>query len=125
MESYKACHKYARITARKARYVMDMVRNKPVEHALDALRFTSRRAAPMIAKVVKSAMANAVQEGGANPENLVIEEAYADEGPTAKRWRPRARGMAYPIFKRTSHLTVVVTEVKQTAKVDAPTDTDE
>ena len=119
METYKACHRYARISARKARYVMDLVRNQPVEHALDTLRFTSRRGAPMIAKVVKSAMANAVQEGGANPENLVIEQAYVDEGPTWKRWRPRARGMAYPIFKRTSHLTVVVSEARETAKADA------
>jgi len=55
-------------------------------------------------------MANAIQEGGANPERLVISRAYVDEGPTWKRWRPRARGMAYPIFKRTSHLNIEVAE---------------
>lgn len=107
-KSYKATHRFARISARKARYVMDLVRNQPVEQALEALRFTNRRAAPMIAKVVKSAVANAIQEGGADPEDLVVAKAYVDEGPTWKRWRPRARGMAYPILKRTSHLSIEV-----------------
>lgn len=113
--TYGASHRYARISARKARYVMDLVRNQPVEDALETLRFTSRRAAPMIAKVVKSAVANAVQEGGAKPEDLVIQEALVDEGPTWKRWRPRARGMAYPILKRTSHLSVVVGEMERSS----------
>lgn len=108
--TFKASHRYARISARKARYVMDLVRNQPVEKALETLRFTNRRAAPMIAKVVKSAVANAVQEGGANPDDLIVTSAYVDEGPTWKRWRPRARGMAYPILKRTSHLSIVVAE---------------
>ena len=108
--TYKASHRFARISARKARYVMDLVRNQPVEEALETLRFAHRRAAPMIAKVVKSAMANAIQEGGANPDHLVIAKATVDEGPTWKRWRPRARGMAYPIFKRTSHLNIEVAE---------------
>ncbi len=127
METYKACHRYARISARKARYVADLVRNQPVEAALDNLQFTPRRAAPMVAKVVKSAMSNAIQEGGANPENLVIKEAYVDEGPTWKRWRPRARGMAYPILKRTSHITVAVAEVQpsQAKAATATEDTDE
>lgn len=107
---FKASHRYARITPRKARYVMDMVRNMRVEQALDALRFNHRRAAPMIAKVIHSAMANAVQEGGAQSESLVIARAWVDEGPTGKRFRPRARGMAYPILKRTSHLNIEVIE---------------
>ncbi|HIA27056.1 MAG TPA: 50S ribosomal protein L22 [Planctomycetes bacterium] len=116
---YKASHKFARVTARKARYVMDLVRNKPVEGALETLRFTHRRASPLIAKVIKSAMHNAIQESGSEPENLVIERAYVDEGPTMKRWRPRARGSAFPILKRTSHLNIVLTdrgEVASTAK---------
>ncbi|MEC9476583.1 MAG: 50S ribosomal protein L22 [Planctomycetota bacterium] len=116
---YRASHRYARITARKARYVIDQVRNKPVEAALDMLRFSDRRAAPMIAKVVKSALHNAIQEGGANSENLVILRATVNEGPTMKRWRPRARGMAYPILKRTSHINIVLAdrgEVSATAK---------
>ena len=110
MADFKACHKFARISPRKARYVMDLVRNEPVERALETLRFTRRRAAPMISKVIRSALANAVQEGGATAEELVIQKAFVDEGPTWKRWRPRARGMAFPILKRTSHITIVLSE---------------
>ena len=106
IKTYRASHRYARVTARKARYVMDMVRHQPVERALESLRFTSRRAAPMISKVIQSALQNAIQEGGKQPEDLVIRVAQADEGPTMKRWQPRARGMAYPIFKRSSHLKI-------------------
>ncbi len=109
--TYRASHRFARISPRKARYVMDLVRRNSVEQALDTLKFTNRRAAPMISKVLKSAVANAVQEGGLSPEQLVITRAVVDEGPTWKRWQPRARGMAYPIFKRTSHLTIEVGEV--------------
>ena len=83
-----------------------------LDDALDMLQFSNRRAAPMIAKVIKSALANAVQEGGANPENLVVTQATVNEGPTMKRWRPRARGMAYPILKRTSHINISLGEKK-------------
>jgi large subunit ribosomal protein L22 len=107
---YKASHRYARITARKARYVVDQIRNMPVEGALDMLKFSDRRAAPMIAKVIKSALHNAIQEGGANPENLVISRATINEGPTMKRWRPRARGMAFPILKRSSHINIILAD---------------
>ena len=110
MSEFKACHRFARISPRKARYVMDLVRNEPVEKALETLRFTRRRAAPMISKVIRSALANAIQEGGASSEELVIQRAFVDEGPTGKRWRPRARGMAFPILKRTSHLTIILAE---------------
>lgn len=109
---YRATHRFARITARKARYVVDQVRSMPVEGALDMLKFSNRRAAPMIAKVIKSALANAVQEGGADPEKLVVVQATVNEGPTMKRWRPRARGMAYPILKRTSHINISLGEKK-------------
>lgn len=115
MKTYKASHRYARVTARKARYVMDLIRHQPVERALDTLQFTSRRAAPMISKVVKSALQNAIQEGGANPEDLVIAKALADEGPTWKRWQPRARGMAFPILKRTSHLKIELADKGEVA----------
>ncbi len=115
MKTYKASHRFARVTARKARYVMDMVRHKPVERALESLRFTSRRAAPMISKVIQSALQNAIQEGGAKPEDLVIRMAQADEGPTWKRWQPRARGMAFPIFKRTSHLKIELADRNEIA----------
>lgn len=113
---YKASHRFARIAPRKARYVMDLVREMRVENALETLRFNHRRASPMIAKVIRSAMANAVQEGGAKTEDLVIARAYVDEGPTWKRWRPRARGMAFPIFKRTSHLNVELQERPEKAR---------
>ena len=113
---YKASHRYDRISPRKARYVIDLVRNQPVEMALETLRFSPRRGAPMISKVIRSAVANAVQEGGANPEDLVITTAYVDEGPTWKRWRPRARGMAFPIMKRTSHINIRVAAASSTEK---------
>lgn len=109
-DKFTASHRFARIAPRKARYVMDLVRNQRAEVALETLRFTHRRAAPMIAKVIRSAIANAVQEGGANAERLFISHATVDEGPTWKRFRPRARGMAFPILKRTSHLNIVVSE---------------
>ncbi len=110
MAEYKASHQFARIAPRKARYVMDLVRNLPVERSLQVLRFCPRRGAPMIAKVIRSALANAIQEGGAHAEDLVIRDARVDCGPSGKRWRPRARGMAYPILKRTAHLTIVLGE---------------
>ncbi|MFQ5653121.1 MAG: 50S ribosomal protein L22 [Planctomycetota bacterium] len=109
-KEYRATHRFARISPRKARYVMDLVRSRPVEHALETLRYTRRRAAPMIAKVVRSALANAIQEGGAQAEELTVVRAFVDEGPTWKRWRPRARGMAFPILKRTSHLSIILGE---------------
>ena len=117
--SYMASHRYARITPRKARYVMDLVRRQPVEKSLQILRFCPRRGAPMIAKVIQSALANAIQEGAAHTENMVICDARVDEGPTGKRWRPRARGMAFPILKRTSHLTIVISEEANSGKKDS------
>ncbi len=109
---FQASHRFARISARKARYVMDLVRRQPVERALEVLRFTHRRASPLIAKVIKSAVANAVQEGGADPEKLVISSATVDGGPTMKRWQPKDRGRAHPIQKRTSHITLVLDKGK-------------
>ncbi len=104
--SYKAVHKYARISARKARLVIDMIRGAPVESALLKLDFCHRRAAPMIGKVVRSAIANASQKTGVAAEQLVVWRAYVDEGPTTKRWRPRAMGRAFPRLCRTCHLIV-------------------
>lgn len=105
-ESFKAVHKYARISARKARLVIDMIRGAPVENALLKLDFCHRRAAPMIGKVVRSAIANASQKAGVEAEQLFVWRAYVDEGPTMKRWRPRAMGRAFPRMRRTCHLTV-------------------
>ncbi len=104
-------HKYARVSARKARLVMDLIRGESVDSALNKLAFCQRRAAPMIHKVVRSAIANATQAVGAESEELVIWRAYVDEGPTMKRWRPRAQGRAYPRLRRTCHLRVALRRV--------------
>jgi len=103
---YRARHRMARISARKARLVMDLIRNESVERALIKLRFCERRAAPMIRKVLESAVANATQKDGLEPDELAVYRAYVDEGPTIKRWRPRSMGRAFPRLKRTSHLSV-------------------
>ncbi|MGI6031800.1 MAG: 50S ribosomal protein L22 [Coriobacteriales bacterium] len=104
----RAVAKYVRVSPRKARIVIDTVRGKGVVEALDSLRFNERAISEVVYKVVASAAANAEHEYGVRPENLVIKEAYVDEGPTIKRYRPRAKGSASPINKRTSHITVVV-----------------
>jgi len=105
-EVFRAKHRYARISARKARLVMDLIRDEPVESALYKLRFCPRRAAPMIRKVVRAAIANATQAAGVEAEELVIWRAFVDEGPTMKRWRPRAMGRAFPRLRRSCHLSV-------------------
>ena len=92
----------------KVRRVLDLVRGKPVTEARNVLRFTQRRAADPISKALESAVANASHNHALDPEELVVLEAFADEGPTLKRYRPRARGRATQILKRTSHITIVV-----------------
>ena len=105
----KAVAKYVRVSPRKARIVVDTIRGKNVVDALDSLSFNERAVSEVVSKVVSSAAANAEHNYGVRRENLVIKEAYVDEGPTIKRYRPRAKGSASPINKRTSHITVVVT----------------
>jgi large subunit ribosomal protein L22 len=112
-ELFPASYRYARISARKARLVIDLIRGDPVETALTKLRFCKRRAASMILKVVESAIANATQKSGAEPEDLVVHRACVDEGPTLKRWRPRSMGRAYPRMKRTSHIKVVLKQAER------------
>ena len=107
---FKASHRYARISARKARLVMDLIRGQRAEKALVRLAYCDRRASPMVRKVLQSAIANAAQMSGVESENLIVEMAFADEGPTMKRWRPRARGMAFPILKRTSHINIILAD---------------
>ena len=104
----RAVAKYVRVSPRKARIVVDTIRGKDVVEALDILRFNERAVSEVVLKVVNSAAANAEHNYGVRAENLVIKEAYVDEGPTMKRYRPRAKGAASPINKRTSHITVVV-----------------
>jgi large subunit ribosomal protein L22 len=106
---WHAKHTYARISARKARLVTDLIRGRDVQNALNVLKFTPNRAAAMVTKVLTSAVANA-NEAEADMDSLYVDQAYVDEGPTIKRWRPKDRGRAHPINKRTSHIVVVVEE---------------
>ena len=97
-----------RVSATKARRVIDLVRGKSVSEALDILRWAPQAASEPVAKVIASAAANAQNNDGLDPSTLVVATVYADEGPTAKRIRPRAQGRAFRIRKRTSHITVIV-----------------
>jgi len=106
--SASAVAKYVGISASKARRVINLVRGKSVEEALDILRWAPQSASDPVAKVIASAAANAQNNNGLDPRTLVVATVYADEGPTAKRIRPRAQGRAYRIRKRTSHITVIV-----------------
>jgi large subunit ribosomal protein L22 len=105
-----AHQRFVRMSARKARLVADLVRGMDVGHAVATLRFTQKKAAGIIKKVVESATANATQSGGVDEDSLFISKITVDEGPTAKRWMPRAMGRATRIRKRTSHITVAVSE---------------
>jgi large subunit ribosomal protein L22 len=100
--------RFVHVSASKARRVIDLVRGKPVTEALDILRWAPQAASEPVAKAIASAVANAQNNEGLDPSTLVVATVYADEGPTAKRIRPRAQGRAFRIRKRTSHITVVV-----------------
>ena len=100
--------RFVRVSPTKARRVIDLVRGKSVTDALDILRWAPQAASEPVAKVIASAAANAQNNNGLDPATLVVATVYADEGPTAKRIRPRAQGRAFRIRKRTSHITVVV-----------------
>jgi large subunit ribosomal protein L22 len=99
-----------RISPQKARLVVDQVRGKPVSDALDILGFSTQKGAVLVRKVVESAIANAENNEGADVDELKISEIFVNEGLTMKRIRPRAKGRADRIFKRTSHITVTVTD---------------
>jgi large subunit ribosomal protein L22 len=103
-----ASARYQRITPMKARRVVDMVRGMPVDEALAILQFAPQGASETVYKVLESAIANAETTEGLDTNDLVISVAQVDEGPTMKRWRPRAQGRATRILKRTSHITLVV-----------------
>jgi large subunit ribosomal protein L22 len=102
--------RYVRLSARKARVVLDHIRGRTVPEARTILAFTSRAAAVDIEKVLRSAVANAESTYALDGDELVVHAAYADEGPTLKRWRPRARGRVNRIRKRTCHITLIVSE---------------
>ncbi|WP_445166838.1 50S ribosomal protein L22 [Mycolicibacterium sp. Dal123E01] len=106
--SATATARHIGISASKARRVINLVRGKSVEEALDILRWAPQQASEPVAKVIASAAANAQNNDGLDPATLVVATITADEGPTAKRIRPRAQGRAYRIRKRTSHITVIV-----------------
>ena len=107
---FRSCCKYARISPRKVRYVIDLVRGKSVNDALRILRATHKRASYMIDKVIRAAIAAANENLDVDVDSLFVTQALVDGGPTTKRQRTRPRGMSAPILKRTSHITVVLSE---------------
>ncbi|NPV26997.1 MAG: 50S ribosomal protein L22 [Firmicutes bacterium] len=109
----KAVAKYIRISPRKARLVVDLIRGKALNEALAILKFIPQMAAKSIEKVVKSAAANAEHNYDMNKDDLYIAAIYVDQGPTLKRYKPRAQGRADLMRRRTSHITVVVREKKE------------
>jgi large subunit ribosomal protein L22 len=110
-EGTRAVLRHARVSPYKVREVLDLVRGKPVHEAEDILRFSERDAAFTVGKVLHSAVANAQNNDELEPEELFVSACFADEGTTIKRWRPRARGRATRIRKRTSHITVIVSRL--------------
>ncbi|MDQ6615050.1 MAG: 50S ribosomal protein L22 [Actinomycetota bacterium] len=110
-EGTRAVLRHARVSPYKVREVLDLVRNKPVAEAQDILRFTERDAGILVGKLLASAVANASHNDQQDPEELYLSACFADEGTTIKRWRPRARGRATRIRKRTSHITVIVSRL--------------
>ncbi|MHB8680766.1 MAG: 50S ribosomal protein L22 [Acidimicrobiales bacterium] len=109
----RAVLRHYRMSAYKAREVLDLVRGKDVDHALEILRGTTREGARVVTKVLASAVANAQHNDGLDPEELYVSACFADEGTTIKRWRPRARGRATRIRKRTCHITVIVSRLPE------------
>lgn len=105
---YEATHRFARISARKVRPLADLIRGKHADEALDILRYQPQRGARLLEKVLKSALGNAEDQRAQNLQNLVVVDVRIDGGPMFKRIRPRARGMAFMIKKRMSHIHVAV-----------------
>ena len=105
-----AKHKFARGSAQKARLVVDQIRGLHVEKALEILTYSNKQAAVLVKKVLDSAIANAEHNEGADIDELIVKSIMVDDGPTMKRIRPRAKGRADRIIKRTSHITVIVSD---------------
>jgi large subunit ribosomal protein L22 len=105
-----AKRRYADMSAQKCRLVADQIRGLPVDKALNVLKFNQRKAAAVIKKLLESAIANAEHNEGADIDELKVSTVFVDEGPTAKRWHARARGRSAKIFKRSSHITVAVSD---------------
>ncbi len=109
----RAVEKFIRVSPRKVRLVADLIREKAIEEAIDILTFTPKRAAIAVKKAIQSAVANAIENNNMKEDDLFIFKVFVDEGPTLKRFMPRARGRATRIRKRTSHLTVIVSDGKE------------
>lgn len=116
----RAQARFVRVTPMKARRVVDLIRGLPAADAQAVLRFAPQDASDPVGKVLDSAIANATNNHNLDPASLVVAEAYVDEGPTMRRFRPRAQGRAYRIRKRTSHITVVLETVDAAPVVKAP-----
>ena len=116
INSARATARYVRITPMKARRVIDTIRGKSVDDALALLKYAPQAASEPVAKLVASAAANAENNHGLDCRTLVVSEAFADEGPTMRRFRPRAQGRAFHVRKRSSHITVVVESQKGSAQ---------
>lgn len=114
--------KYLKIAPRKVRLVASLVRRKKVEEAQTILKFTVKRAAPNLLKLLNAAVADAKNNFQLDSSNLYISKITVDEGPKNKRWRARSRGIAAPIQKKTSHITIVLDEVKPSKKIKKPTE---
>jgi large subunit ribosomal protein L22 len=106
--AYTAIHRHARISARKVRPLADLIRGKRVDDALATLRYQPQRGARMLEKLIRSALGNAEDLRAPNVGGLVVTDARVDGGPMFKRLRPRARGMAHVVARRSSHITVIV-----------------
>jgi large subunit ribosomal protein L22 len=106
----RAVTRYVRISPRKARLVTELIKGKPVEEALTALKFVPKKGARLVSKTLRSALANAEQNPNIDVDTLYIKRIYVDEGPAMKRWRARAMGRATRILKRSSHITVILDE---------------
>ncbi|MFY9506523.1 MAG: 50S ribosomal protein L22 [Caldicoprobacterales bacterium] len=106
-----ATARYVRISSRKVKIVIDMIRGKKVDEALNILEFTPKAAALPVKKLLQSAIANAENNLDLDPSNLYVAEVYANQGPTLKRYRPRSHGRATPIMKRTSHIGIVLDQI--------------
>lgn len=106
----RAISKYERISPLKVNFICKEIRGKNVDEALAILKFTPKKGARLLEKVLKSAIANAEHNFNLNRDELIVAHAYANQAPVMKRWRPKAKGSAYPILKRSSHIGVVVKE---------------
>jgi large subunit ribosomal protein L22 len=122
---YKASHRFAKSSVRKLRPILDLIRGKYADDAVNILRYMPHRGARMIEQVLKSAMANAEDRGVRDVGDLVVADARGDGGPMFKRLMPRARGMAYTIRRRSAHITIGLTDLESLMADDAGGDDDQ